>query len=200
MRSFVIAAAAVLATGCATGHHVQEHVGVHFHGDLGFAGSTSTAREAGQESWYRGPGAAFSVAVGGAVVPNFIIGGELWAVGVSEPRFQDWDGVRYTIIDATYSTYGMGPRLTYYLMPSNTYFSLTPSITRLALSDDYSDYSEESRWGYGLRAAIGQEWFVSPRWGLGVAGVLHLSSNEGTADGPTWRTWGGGVVFSASFN
>jgi hypothetical protein len=80
------------------------------------------------------------------------------------------------------------------------YFSATPSFTRLSLYDAFSDTTDYSRWGLGLRAAVGKEWFVSPRWGLGLAGVLHLSSNEGGPGGPTWRTWGGGFAFSASFN
>lgn len=200
MRSFAIAAAAVFATGCATTNHIQDHVGVHVHADIGFAGSSSSAKEYGESAEMSGGGGAFSVAVGGAVVPNLILGGEIWGVGVSEPEARDWDGTRYDMIDTTLSAYGLGPRITYYAMPVNLYFSLTPSFTQLALSDDYSEYSEESRWGFGLRGAIGKEWFVSPRWGLGLAGVMHASGNKWPEGGPRWKTWGAGLVFSASYN
>ncbi len=199
MRISSIAAAAVLAIGCA-GVQPQDHLGFHFHGDLGAAGSYTGAREDGMTAELSGGGATFSLAAGGAIVPNLVLGAEVWGVAVNEPEAQDWDGTRYTIEDATFATYGVGPRLTWYLMPANVYFSATPSFTRLSLSDDYSDYSEESRWGIGFRGAVGKEWLVSPRWGLGVAGVVHLSGNKWPGGGPTWRTWGGGLVFSASFN
>jgi hypothetical protein len=195
----VIAAAAALAAGCATSP-VRDHVGVRFHAEVGFAGNSSTAIDQGQTARFSGPGVAISAALGGAVAPNFIVGGEVWAVAVSEPKYRDWDGSSFTIVDSTYSVYGLGPQLTWFKMPANVYFSITPSLTQLSLSDDYSDESEESRWGYGVRAAIGKEWLVSPEWGIGVAGVGHFSSNEGGEDGPTWTSWGAGLVFSAGFD
>ncbi len=196
MRSIVIAAAVVLATGCATGR--AAHTGFHFHGDLGIAGSTSETSSFGDSAEISGGGAGFSLAAGGAVVPNLILGGELWGVSVNEPEVSDRLGSG-TLRDVTYSVYGFGPRVTWYLMPVNLYFSVTPSITQLSLDYDEFDETSETDWGLGLRAAVGKEWFVSDRWGLGVAGVLHVSSNEDDAD-YRWRTWGGGVVFSASFN
>jgi hypothetical protein len=196
MRSIVIAAAAVLATGCATGR--AAHTGFHFHGDLGIAGSASETNTFGDHAEISGGGAGFSLAAGGAVVPNLILGGELWGVSVDEPEISDAEGAG-TLQDVTYSVYGFGPRVTWYVMPANVYFSVTPSITQLSLDYDDVDETSETDWGLGLRAAVGKEWFVSDRWGLGVAGVLHVASNEDDAD-YKWRTWGGGVVFSASFN
>jgi hypothetical protein len=78
------------------------------------------------------------------------------------------------------------------------YLAATPSVAQLSLKNDAG--SDETDWGPALRLAAGKEWFASERWGLGLAGVLHLASNKHEGGGPTWRTLGGGVVFSASFD
>ena len=154
MRNFVIAAAAaVLATGCATGH-IQDHSGFHFHAELGAGNNDTDVTYAGETGKVSGGGGSFSIAAGGALAPNLILGGEVWGVGASEPDVREFGGSRGTLVDVTYSAYGVGPRVTWYVMPANVYFSLTPSFTQLAFSDDYSDYSEESRWGLGLRREI----------------------------------------------
>ncbi len=108
------------------------------------------------------------------------------------------DGESRTISDLTYQTYGIGPMVKYYFMPINVYVAATPSFGQLSLRDDQS--SDETKWGPALRLALGKEWYASQRWGLGVAGVLHLASNKPEGGGPTWTTVGGGVVFSASYN
>ncbi len=199
MRSFVIATAAFMAAGCVTGRHIEDHVGLHFHADLGPGWTASRASDAGVSREFNGVGGIAAVSLGGAIVPNLILGGEVWGAGAIDPEYSE-DGLAETLDGMSYDVTAYGARLTYYLMPANLYFSATPSITRLSLYDPFGDTVDYSRWGLGLRAAIGKEWFVSPRWGLGLAGVLHLSSNDGGPDGPRWRTWGGGLALSASFN
>lgn len=199
MRSFVITAAALLAAGCATSRHIADHTGVHFHADLGPGWTSSQASDAGVSREFNGVGGVASASIGGAIVPNLILGGEIWGTGAVDPHYSEY-GLEEIRDGISYNVAGYGARLTYYVMPANVYFSATPSITRLSLYDPFSDTTDYSEWGFGLRAALGKEWFVSPRWGLGVAGVIHFSTNEGGPDGPSWRTWGGGVAFSASFN
>lgn len=188
--------APVLLVGCATVHQT-EHRGLHFAGDLGAGGSASSMSESGDDAKYSGPAGLYSLAVGGAVAPNLIIGGQLWGSSVSDVDLTV-NGHTETLHDVTYDVYGFGALVKYYIMPVNMYLSATPSVAQLSLKSDFG--SDETRWGPALRLGVGKEWYVSQHWGLGVAGVLQLASNKAEDDGPTWRTMGGGVVFSASFN
>ena len=197
MRTFAIAAA-VLMAGC-VGVQAHDHLGPHFHADMGIAGSTTSAEYLGDSQKLSGAGGAFSIAAGGAVAPNVILGGELWGTAVSEPTLTV-NGDSGTIPDTTYGVIGMGPTIKYYVMPANVFFSATPSVTRMTFSDDNSDGAYRTEWGFGLRTSIGKEWQVAGGWGLGVAGVLDYASNKDQDVDANWTTWGGGVVFSASFN
>ncbi len=196
MRRLALIASALVATACATVHQT-EHAGLHFQGDIGAGGSQSTASQSGIDAKYSGPAGLFSVALGGAVAPNLILGGQLWASSVADVRFT-LEGHSETLTDVTYDVYGFGAMLKYYFMPANVYIAATPSVAQLSLHNDQS--SDETKWGPALRLAVGKEWYVSRHWGLGLAGVLHLASNKPEGGGPTWSTVGGGVVFSASYN
>lgn len=195
MRRLAFLAPALLATACATVHQT-EHAGFHFQADVGIGGSRSSASGGGTDVRYSGGGALYSVGLGGAVAPNLIIGGQLWGSTVADVRLTV-DGQSQTLQDVTYDAYGIGPMVKYYFMPINFYVAATPSVVQLSLRNDQG--SDETDWGPGLRLAAGKEWYVSPQWGLGLAGVLHLASNKHQGS-PTWSTVGGGVVFSASFD
>jgi hypothetical protein len=197
MRRIVAIVVALLAAGCTTMHQ-SSHVGFHFQGDLGVGGSQSTASDAGDEVKYSGPGGLYSLAVGGSVVPNLIIGAQLWGASVSDVRLTV-NGSSQTLDGITYQTYGFGPMVKFYAMPANIYLAVTPSIAQLRLSDDNQN-EDTTKWGPALRLAVGKEWYVSQRWGMGLAGVLHVASNDAEGGGPKWKTVGGGVVFSASFD
>lgn len=198
MRSFVVAAAAVLmSTGCATGY-TPRHEGVHLHADVGFVGSQSTSSNG--EAKLSGPGVGFSFAVGGAVAPNVILGADLWMSTVPDPKLTDtYTGESLTATDTQYNVVGFGPQLKYYITPVNLYFSATPSLTRMTFADTESDSGYHTNMGFGFRGAFGKEWIAGPSWGMGLAGVVQFATNEDD-DGFKWSTLGYGVVFSASMN
>jgi len=105
-----------------------------------------------------------------------------------------------TLNNVTYGFTAIGPMFKYYFMPVNLYLAATPAIGRISLSDDTG--SSNSKWGPALRLAIGKEWSIAPQWGIGVAGVLGVASNDVDTSGGTasYKTVNGGVVFTASFN
>ncbi len=159
-----------LLVACATSH---EHTGFHFQGSAGFAAI-------GDE----GIGGTVSAAGGAAVQPNLILGAQVWGSGVG------------VIIEET-EQYGFGPMLKYYFMPANVYVSATPSFVWATRSGLFDEGREE--WGFGLRAAIGKEWFVSEGWGLGIGGVFDVTTATFEDDDRS-TAMGGAVVFSASFD
>jgi hypothetical protein len=171
MRRLAFLALAFLAA-CAT-PHISEHTGFHLHGA---AGPATIVGE--------GIGGSVSASAGVSVAPNLIVGAEAWGIGAGSG-----------ISDA--EIYGFGPMLKYYFMPVNVYLAATPSFTRASSQTIFGDPVGEDEWGFGLRAAIGKEWFVSERWGLGFGGVFDVVTNR-LGDDET--VMGGALVFSASFN
>jgi hypothetical protein len=194
MRRLVVAVAAALSATTASAQ-APLHQGLHLHFDVGIGSSRSSASQSGDSAEVRGVGLPLSVSLGGAVVPNLILGASFWSTVVSDPTFevngQESDS------NATYTTTGFGPMLTVYV-PGNVFVSLVPSLTRLTIEESGS--TSRTQMGAGLRASIGKEWQVGYDWGLGVALVGHVCSNKDSDGGPTWSTTGGGVVFTASYH
>lgn len=197
MHRMAFLAPVLLATGCATAHQTA-HTGLHFQGDIGFGVQRSSASQGGDDYTISGSGGVFSLALGGAVVPNLIIGGQLWGNTTPDPTAEVNGQSIPTASNASTATYAFGPMVKYYFMPINFYLAATPSFAKLSSSSDTG--SGETKWGPALRLAAGKEWYASQHWGLGIAGVLNFGSNEETEGGPTWSSVGGGVVFSASYN
>ncbi len=197
MRLIPVVALGALATACAS-QHIQAHTGFGFHGELGLGMSTSEATSVSQRM--SGDSGLYALSGGYAIVPNLVVGAELWGSSAPEPEMRVSGQKVSDTSNMSYDVVGVGPRLAYTFMPVNLYVAVTPSMTRLTLRDASTDQTFGTEWGPGLRAAVGKDWFVGDRWGLGVAGVLQLCKNRDQDGGPTWRTAGGGVVFSATFN
>ena len=68
-------------------------------------------------------------------------------------------------------------------------------------ASDRPGTSNDTNWGFGLRAALGKEWWVSDHWGLGIAGHVSLTVNQDSGTNPpTWTGLGATVAFSATYN
>jgi hypothetical protein len=69
----------------------------------------------------------------------------------------------------------------------------------MTTSSSGSDAS--TNWGFGARAALGKEWWVSDHWGLGLVGHLSMSFNQDQGTNPpTWTSWAFTAAFSATYN
>ncbi|HTN51339.1 MAG TPA: hypothetical protein VML50_02960 [Anaeromyxobacter sp.] len=172
------------------GYH--QHDGFFLQLDLGGGGMGSSALD----MKVSGGALQYSVAVGGAVAENFIIGGQLWGLAASSPTVSN--SVGSGSADSLNFT-GFGVNLTYYFMPVNIYVSATPSIGTLSLSANGLTGSTNS--GFAMRLAAGKEWWVSTDWGLGFnIQYAHASNADKGAGAPTWSTNWFGVAFSATYN
>jgi hypothetical protein len=199
----ILAFAVLLAGGSAEAQ--ERRTGVHTHDgfflqmDLGLGGMSSTVEDGGSELDLSGGAGQFSIGIGGALTPNFILAGQLWGVSVPDPDVE-LDGESFGQADATLGLSGIGVQLVYYFMPLNLYVSATPSITQLSIDD--GDNDAESEVGLGVKLAVGKEWWVSDNWALGLNAQLAFSSNDDSdlAGAPEWSSAWFGVAFSATFN
>jgi hypothetical protein len=169
---------------------------VRFDGGVGYLGSSAT--QGGISVSMNGFAIPFGISVGGAVVPNFIIAGEVWGSLAVSPTFTG-GGSSATRSNASFSLVGFGAQLTYYFMPANVYVSVTPSVGLLTLSVDNVSYDAQA--GFAGKLAVGKEWWISRKWGLGVAAQFHFGINKDNGTNPpTWTTIGGGAALSVTFN
>lgn len=179
---------------------IHRHLGFFLRLDVGpgYFGTSSPSRSA------KGVGFGVGLAIGGAVTEDLIIAAESWAIGAVNPT-QTSNGVTQTWSDSAALISGFGLNITHYFMPANVYLSLTPGISALALEGKVGLPEFQvltSSLGFGLRFAVGKEWWVSDHWGLGMALEFDFSTNRVTSLGftETWTSFGGGIVFSATYN
>ncbi len=177
---------------------VNRHQGFYLNLDLGFGYLGSSFSEGGTDVKLSGGAGEFSVAIGGAVSENLILAGQFWLYSVSDPKVTV-NSQSVTASGATLRLTGIGVDLVYYMMPANLYLSIAPALTSLSL--EYGGVSSTTETGLGVRLAVGKEWWVSERWGIGVDGNMVLASNKDKGAGaPTWGSFAIGVAFSATYN
>ena len=177
---------------------IHRHLGFFLRLDIGvgYLHSSTESRTAS------GVSAPLGFAIGGAVTENLIIAAEGWGSATSPSVTSNGQTVNTGAAGLAVGAFGLN--ITYYLMPANIYFSVTPAITALGLSGNLNGGKfgdVDSRGGFGLKLAVGKEWWVSDHWGLGLAVEFIFSSNKETGTNPpTWTTLGGGLTFSATYN
>jgi hypothetical protein len=184
----------VAAGPIADGRH--RHLGGYFRPDLGLGYLTTSASQSGTSASMSGLAGTFGLAAGGALSENHILAVHLWDAVVSDPSLSY--GGSSGPGSGTVALIGIGPEYTYYSR-QNVYFSISPSLTRMSTS--LSGSSASTNWGFGARAALGKEWWVSDHWGLGLVGHLSMSFNQDQGTNPpTWTSWAFTAAFSATYN
>jgi hypothetical protein len=196
-RTIVALALFTSTLAAAQGGPAHRHLGFYLRLDAGLGGFDSELNT--QDQSVHGGAGSFGVAIGGALTENLILAGHLFGLGSSNPDVTV-GGASFTTSRTTVGLGGAGAELTYYFMPINLYLSGTLGFTRLYTTIDGND--SQSQLGAALELAVGKEWWVSPHWGLGVAGQLYLSGNKDntSASSPTWGTGAFVIAFSATYN
>ena len=142
----------------------------------------------------------FGVAAGWAVVENFILAGDFWASVVPSPTVTAYDQGSANP-RSLLAFGGVGLNLTYYFMPANVYVSVTPSAVLVGIGE--SSILSSSQVGFGAKLGVGMEFWTADHWGVGVAAQFFLGTNKDGNYGSepyVWRTFGGGVALSATYN
>jgi hypothetical protein len=197
----LVAAALLAAGGVAYAQGgARTHDGFFLQLDLGAGYLRSEFDEGGFSQLMDGGAGELSVSVGYNVVPNFIIGGQFWGASVSDADVEV-NGVAQTGSDVSFGLGGIGVNLTYYFMPLNLYVQATPTLTTLSGEIDNQDVEADT--GFGIRLAVGKEWWVSDNWALGLNVQAAFSSNDdevpGGPSGSFASQWYG-VAFSATYD
>ena len=144
-----------------------------------------------------GTGFDGNFAIGGMVGTNLALHGTLWGWDVSDPDVEvgDIEGE----LQGNVSMWALGGGLTYYMMPTNIYFTGSLGMGKLNIEDeDGDDYDTDM--GIALDLAVGKEWWVGNSWGLGVAGSMNYHSFSDDVVDENWEGISFGIRFSATMN
>jgi hypothetical protein len=175
------------------------HNGFFFRPDLGIGYLSTNANSFGQSATLSGAAGSFGLAFGGAIDHHNILALHIWDLAAAKTTISvnTPGGSSNVELGATIAVFG--PEYTYY-SNDNLYFSISPGLSQLSFDGDNGN-THKTDPGFGLRAALGKEWWVSDSWGMGLAGQFSFSTNQDTGNNaPTWITWGLSLAFSATYN
>lgn len=171
------------------GFYLRMHLGpAYFHGSSGDADTT-----------IKGPGATLGVAVGAALAENFMLYGEFFDDIAMEPTIEVGNASG-TLDEGSSGLSGAGAGMAYYVMPLNLYVALGIHTTTILVQEDPDKDPRRTTYGIGGNVMVGKEWWVSPNWGLGVAGQFAAGGLMKDKADNSYSAVAGGVVFSATYN
>jgi hypothetical protein len=140
-----------------------------------------------------GIGGNFQAAIGAVVAPNLALHGTMWAWFVGSPSAK-LAGQDVGQFSGNLNLSALGGGGTYYFMPANVYLSGNLGVGQLSTEGSSSDA------GIVMDLALGKEWWVSSKWGLGLSGGVQYHS---IPDGGLTQNWSGTTFllsFSATLN
>ena len=144
---------------------------------------------------------SFSVDVGTTPYENLVLLLRASDIALRQPTVKV-DGVELPSRGRAWIGAGFfGPGATYYLMPSNVYFTGTVGISWVVERGPSSSRAHTTDTGIGLNADIGKEWWIDPQWGIGIAGRLWYSriSDKSAFDHVEYQMAGATLLFSATY-
>lgn len=170
------------------GFYLRMHIGpAYFHGTSGDADVT-----------IKGPAGTFGFAIGGALTKNFILYAEAFDDIAIRPTVEIGNNSYDT--DGSSGMVGYGVGVAYYFMPVNVYVAGAVDGTTIVVHDPSSDRRARTDFGIGTNLMVGKEWWVSPNWGLGVAGQFAFGGRMKDDLDQPYNAVAFGVVFSATYN
>ncbi len=196
----VLAASSAFAQETASGgdDRYHRHQGQFLRFDLGGGYLRSSATHNGTDASLSGAAVSFGVSLGASVMENLSVFGHASISSAPLPN-ASLAGSSVGTSSSSLDFLSIGPGVNYYFMPSNFYLSAAILMTGLVTTLEGN--SGSTKVGFGATFSVGKEWWVSDRWGLGIAGQFSFGSNKDKGPGspPTWTTITPALAFSASF-
>lgn len=207
MKSLLLKSAAIIffiSSGVMGQNGYHEHDGFFLRMLYGFGYAELVEKDVlGSDMIISGAAQALRFQIGGTAAENLMIYGEFGGVMQIEPEIE-WMGQSASTSDVTVSVYDFGGGITYYLMPSNFYFSLSLLASQAEIENSGSKGTSE--YGFGFNAMVGKEWWVDAQWALGAAiyGYYSTMKDKGTIEGTNYEydinNFSVGLLFSVTYN
>lgn len=183
---------------------VRSHKGFYLSMGVGpvFGNINMKSNELG-EVIYSGVGAIFDFKIGGAIKENLILHGSLMSSTMAGPEVKTSAGSGKSSNNINLGEAMIGGGLTYYIMPENISFSGSLGLGNFTVINNDTDVNVSTERGISMQIKLGKEWFVSKKWGLGVAATYGKTSVNNTPGGGLQEKLNSnrfGIMFSASLN
>ena len=215
----LLALAVLFSSNGARAQAARTHDGFYLR--LGVGGAVLTGKTEGEdlpligdaEGTLHGPGAAFELALGGAVSRGLILGVGAYGHAFDEPTAEDVEIGNVEFPDVEYDSMTLtllGLFLDYYVN-ADSGFHLQGAIgfAVLAVGDAQTEANnvqlgnDHEAGGGGLMLGLGYEWWVSNAWSLGFVARVSAALVEGEGDNNVdWRYQMviPAILFTATFN
>lgn len=171
-------------------------------GGPNFSGITAKAN--GQTDInYNGSGPVMDLKIGGAIKENLILHATLTTNYMSGPKISSNDGSQKASNNFMIGEDFTGGGITYYIMPSNMLLSGSMGLGNFRRMDLDADTSVSSDKGFGFQLKVGKEWWVSRRWGLGIAlsySKINVRNNPESGVEELINSDNLGIYFNATLN
>ncbi len=157
------------------------------------------------ETLINGSGTVVDVKLGGAICENFILHCTILSNATTGPKINsDYWNISNVKTDNKYyvSDFMFGVGATYY-NDYNFLFSASIGLASYSMVNEKEDIDITSDGGYGIQLKAGKEWWISARWGIGVAAFYNSTNDlnlEGEYEEERIKSKNFGVVFNATFN
>lgn len=152
---------------------------------------------------FKGTGAQFDFKIGGAIKENLILHATITSNTMTGPEITSGGSSQNTSNNLTLGETMMGGGITYYVMPANISLSGSLGIGNFTLIDGDNDSSISTDRGFSMQLKVGKEWWISKRWGLGVAvtyGKTKLTNTPGGGVEELMNSNNFGILFNATLN
>lgn len=181
----------------------QKHKGFYlsFAGGVNFA-NISTKVVNVYDLTFKGSGVTSDLKIGGAIKENLLLHATITSKSMSGPVVSSGGKSDNTSNNLSLGEAMIGIGLTYYT-PTNFLLSGSVGIGNFTLIDlDYNSRVSTDR-GFSMQLKLGKEWWISKRWGLGVAVSYSKSKLTNTLGGSIEELIDSnnfGIVFNATLN
>ena len=197
--TILVVFAALVALPQAAGAQDQPRVhdgGIFLRLSAGLGSSTSEVEyDTGDKLEFQKASGNHNLAIGGIVARNLAVHATLFGSATRDPQI-DLNGRVIGTYKGTVALNALGAGVTWYFGP-NWYLSGSLALAWLSFKDQ--NVTLDTGTGGAVDITIGKEWWVSDRWGLGVA--LGLQGYGVPADDANDFTGGSASIrLSATFN
>ncbi|HVN58132.1 MAG TPA: hypothetical protein VMT63_07540 [Bacteroidales bacterium] len=150
---------------------VHEHQGIFLSMSLGPVFGKISDATSSYDMTFSGPGAKFDVKLGGVIGKNLILHATLLSEIIAGPKIAISNGTSGKANDNLNIGESMlGGGVTYYLAPSNIFFSGSVGLGGYSIIDNTNKANNVStQQGFSCQLKAGKEWWISPRWAIGIA-------------------------------
>jgi hypothetical protein len=182
----------------------HQHKGFYLSMSLGPNFASISDKVAGNYDYvFSGTGAQFDLKIGGAISENLILHATIISNSLTGPNIKSDGESRKTSNNLTMGEAMFGAGITYYVMPSNILLSGSLGLGNFTVLDNDQKKSVSSDRGFSMQLKAGKEWWVSKRWGLGVAltyGSTNLTNSPGGSVKELMNSNNIGILFNASLH